>query len=111
MNTPNNEDERRIEFYNLAIQCKQFLVDHDIETVTDTTAGHMAIFIQKERDALLAASRTELLDQLLAEGPKVATPATGITGRNAKYVGSIQACNIANREWRTLITKVKEGEK
>jgi hypothetical protein len=36
------------EFYELALECKQFLKEHNIETLTDTLAGHMAIFIRKK---------------------------------------------------------------
>lgn len=49
-----SEELRKREFYDLAVKCKQFLEDHGFLVPTDTMAGHMAIFIQRERDALIS---------------------------------------------------------
>lgn len=49
-----SEELRKREFHDLAVKCKQFLEDHGFLVPTDTMAGHMAIFIQRERDALVS---------------------------------------------------------
>lgn len=43
-----NGEREKQEFHALAVECKQFLAEHDIEMVTDTLPGHMAVFIQRK---------------------------------------------------------------
>lgn len=95
----NSIEDRQLEFYKLALKCKQFLKDHNIETFTDTTIGHMAIFIQEERDLLLI--RADLLGKDAPQDePDIKGPATP---ENIAIQATIIGGNKANAAWKRHI--------
>lgn len=101
MNTPPDDEVRLQEFYELAVKSKQLLEDHNIETITDTMAGHMALFIQRERNALVEREKVK--------APEVVTRFEVIDSTGRAYVGHGIKIELSYQdEGRTLKVFVNE---